>query len=106
MGKWPLMLRAEGASRHDFLEQREQVWGGIGWGRRWESREQIPAGCEEGFPAGLADPQGKELPLPLAGRSQRPPKGLDLGWCRGRQAQDKKRLWFLDRAGLEGPKPT
>lgn len=32
-------------------------------------------------------------------------KGLDLGWCGGRQASDEKRPRFLERAGLEAPKP-
>lgn len=46
-------------------------------------------------------PAPAPAPAP-GGRKLRPAKGSD----RGCQASEKKRLWFLDRVGLEHPKPT
>lgn len=106
MGKWSLMLRAEGTCKHNFLEQREQCLGWGGGGGQTGTRLQL--GVKRAFKQTKLPTEEGPAPAPApapAGRKQRPAKGSDLGWCRGCQAPEKERLWFLDGASLECPKP-
>lgn len=99
MGKWSLMLRAEGTCKHNFLEQREQC---LGWGGgRWADRDQTPAGREEGFQTDQATHRGRTCPCPCpCGQKAEASQGLRLGLVQGLSSTRERETVVLGRGKL------
>lgn len=89
------------------LPRAERTVFGVGGGGG-QTGTRLQLGVKRAFKQTKLPTEEGPAPAPApapAGRKQRPAKGSDLGWCRGCQAPEKERLWFLDGASLECPKP-